>query len=429
MIDLLVIGAGITGLVAALRAAEHGQRVKVIAKGMGAQHWTAGTIDVLGYLGVDRQPVKAPWSTLAQLAEDHPYHLIEREPARAALAWFQAVMERCGLGYSGAAGEHNLLLPSPAGAWRPAFLAPAAQAGGEADKERPMLIVGLEGMRDFYPHFIVRNLHASGQPARAATLPWGVVSEVRDRNTVQLAALLDEPTAQQRLISALKLVVQPGERIGLPAILGLHRHGDILAALQRELGCTVFEIPTLPPSVPGMRLTAALRHELERYGVRVEVGMEAIGFHAQAGVIEWVATETSARPLRHRAAAYLLATGGVLGGAFASDADGRFWETIFDLPLTVPQDRRRWFRPRFLDVQGQPAFRGGVSVDSSFQPIGADGRPLYANLWAAGGVLAHSDPILERSLEGIAIVTGVAAAEATVREKTIERVGNDKMNS
>lgn len=420
MIDLLVIGAGMSGLTAALRAAEQGQRVKVIAKGMGAHHWNAGTIDVLGYLGGDEQPITSPLTAMARLEDDHPYQLVERDAARESLDWFRALTERCGLAYTGAAGERNMLLPSPAGAWRPVFLAPAAQAGGEADTRRPMLIVGLEGMRDFYPHFIVRNLIAAGQPARAATLPWSVISEARDRNSVQLAALLDEPAAQQRLISALKLVVKPGERIGLPAILGLHRHGDVLATLQRELKCTVFEIPTLPPSVPGVRLTTALRHELERLGVRVEVGMEAIGFQSQGGTIEWVETATSARPLRHRAAAYLLATGGVLGGGFSSDPGGRFWETIFDLPLTVPQDRTQWFRPRFLDAQGQPAFRGGVSVDSSFQPVDADGRTVYANLWAAGGALAHADPILERSLEGIAIVTGVAAAEAIVREKNVE---------
>jgi len=422
MIDLLVLGAGLSGLVAALRAAEQGRRVKVIAKGMGAHHWNAGTIDVLGYLAGDEQPVEAPWTAMARLEDDHPYQLIERDAARAALTWFQTLTARCGLGYAGADGERNMLLPSPAGAWRPVFLAPAAQAGGEADAGRPMLIVGLEGMRDFYPHFIVRNLTAAGQPARAATLPWSVVSAARDRNSVQLAALLDEPAAQQRLVSALKLVAQPGERIGLPAILGLHRHTEVMAALQRELKCPVFEIPTLPPSVPGIRLTTALRHELERRGVRVEVGMEVIGFHAEGDAIQWVETATSARPLRHRAAAYLLATGGVLGGGFSSDPGGRFWETIFDLPLTVPQDRTQWFRPLFLDPQGQPAFRGGVSVDSSFQPVDADGRPVYANLWAAGGALAHADPILERSLEGIAIVTGVAAADAIVRERDFEGV-------
>ena len=422
MIDLLVIGAGLTGLVAALRAAESGRRVKVIAKGMGAHHWNAGTIDVLGYAGIAERPVATPWQQMANLDDDHPYQLVGHAAARQSIGWFMTTAAGSGLDYTGAADERNLLLPSPAGAWRPVLLAPAGQRGGAADKTQPMLIAGLHGMRDFYPHLIVRNLVASGQPARAATLPWSVVSEARDRNNVQLAELLDEPATQQRLISALKLVAQPGERIGLPAILGLHRHGDALATLQRDLRCTVFEIPTLPPSVPGIRLTTALRRALAQRDVRVEVGMEVIGFHAEHGAIQWVETATSARPLRHRAGAYLLATGGVLGGGFSSDHAGRFWETVFNLPLTVPQDRARWFRPRFLDPQGQPAFHGGVSVSSSFQPVDADGRPVYTNLWAAGGALAHADPILERSLEGIAIVTGVAAADAIVRELNVEGV-------
>lgn len=275
-----------------------------------------------------------------------------------------------------------------------------------------MVIVGFQGMRDFYPHLIARNLEAQGQAARAAVLPWSVLSERRDRNSVQLAEALDEPTTQQRLIDALRLVVKPGERIGLPAILGREAHSQVLTALTQELNAAVFEIATLPPSVPGVRLATALRRSLEERGVRVEIGMEAIGFHAQDGVIEFVETATSARPLKHRAKAFLLATGGVLGGGFDSNPDGRFWETVFDLPLTTPQDRRRWFRPLFLDPQGHPALRGGVAVNDAFQPVDAAGNVVYANLWAAGGLLAHADPIAERSLEGVAIASAVAAVEA-----------------
>jgi hypothetical protein len=176
---------------------------------------------------------------------------------------------------------------------------------------------------------------------RAALLPWSVLSAQHDRNNAQLAELLDDARTQQRLIDALKPVVKPGERVGLPAILGRHAHPQALAALQAGLNTDVFEIPTLPPNVPGIRLATALRHALEARGVRVEIGMEAVGFHAEAGVIESVESATSARPLKHRASAFLLATGGVLGGGFNSDHTGRFWETVFDLPLTVPQDRRR----------------------------------------------------------------------------------------
>jgi len=50
MLDLLVIGAGLAGLSAAIVVAEAGLRVRVVTKGLSALHWAAGTIDLLGYL-------------------------------------------------------------------------------------------------------------------------------------------------------------------------------------------------------------------------------------------------------------------------------------------------------------------------------------------------------------------------------------------
>lgn len=423
MLDLLIIGAGLTGLTAALRAAEAGVRVKVIAKGMGALYWTTGALDVLGYTAATPEAVDDPWARIGELAPMHPYVRIGATRVRAAIDWFAQDAALATLGYTGRAGR-NLSTPSPAGAWRPTYLAPAGQQAGRADDDRPLVLVGFQGMRDFFPHLIARNLAAQGVRVRAALLPGSVLSTQRDRNNAQLAECIDDAHTQQRLVDALKLVVKPGERIGLPAILGRHAHPQALATLQRQLNSAVFEIPTLPPSVPGIRLAAALRQALEHRGVRVEIGMEVIGFHAEDGVVQWVETATSARPLKHRAAAYLLATGGVLGGGFDSNHTGRCWETIFDLPLTVPQDRGQWFRPRFLDPQGQPAFRGGVAVNDAFQPVDAAGAVVYRNLWAAGGLLAHTDPIQERSVEGVAIASGAAAADAVTGAVTGSAAGD-----
>ncbi len=242
-----------------------------------------------------------------------------------------------------------------------------------------------------------------------------------DSNTVHLAQALDAPATRQRLAAELATLVQPGERIGLPAILGLDAHAETLADLRRGSGAPVFEIPTLPPSVPGVRLYRALRDHLAGRGVRVEAGMTAIGFSGADGGgaadderIHWVSTETSARPLRHHAANTLLATGGILGGGLESDSSGRLWEPIFGLPLAVPPAGQTWFRHRFLDPTGHPVYRSGVRVDAGFQPVDEHGRRPFANLWAAGAILAGCDPIRERSLEGLAIVTGVAAARAVV---------------
>ena len=416
MLDLLIIGAGLSGLSAALVAAQAGKSVRVVAKGLGSMHWSAATVDLLGYLpGAYEAAVIDPQAAIEKLPPDHPYHLVSPEDRRAALALFQQSLADAGLPYLGATEPgHNLLLPSPVGAGRPTFLAPSAQIGGRLDRDEPMLIIGFSGMRDFYPALIAENLNKQGYAARYAHLPLDVITSRSDTNTVQFAQAVDDSPVYNRLGVALAKLVQPGERIGLPAILGLHKHAEVMAALAQRTGTTVFEIPTLPPSVPGVRLHSVLRRLLLEQGVRMEAGMEVIGFDVEDGQIRWVETETSSRPLKHRAANFLLASGGVLGGGFNSAPDGRFWEVVFGLPLTIPQDRTTWFKPDFLGSEGQPVFNGGVAVDKRFQPVDAAGKQVYDNLWTAGGTLAHTDPIQERCLEGLSIITGVMAAKAIV---------------
>lgn len=426
MHDLIVIGAGLSGLSAALTAAQAGLRVRVVAKGMGALHWSAATIDLFGYSATG-EAVEAPLSELAKLSLPHPYARARSENVQEALSWFQAEVGQSGMEYiakangdgsSSAASTPteapNTWIPSPVGAKRPAYLVPAAQAPGDLGSNDPLLIVGLLGMRDFYPELIAANLCEEGYVARAAHVPIQTITERLDFNTVHLAQALDHPESRLRLADRLAALVQPGERIGLPAIIGLSDHSGAMADLRRVTKAPIFEIPTLPPSVPGMRLHGTLSHRLERLGVRVGTGMEVIEFEAKGNRISWVATETSSRPLRFRAERFLLATGGVLGGGLTGTVDGRFIETVFDLPLAAPSDRSEWFRAEFLDPLGQPIFQAGVEVDDEFQPVDASGRLVYSNLWAAGGLLAHADPIRERSLEGLAISTGRRAALALV---------------
>lgn len=424
MLDLLVVGAGLSGLVAAYSAAQAGLRVRVVGKGLGAIHWSAGTIDLLGYTANGQQePVKRPLEVLADFLQEHPghpYSLIEPDQVAESLASFTSLVETLGIPYVGAEnGKDNLFLPSPAGAVRPTFLAPQAQAIGDLSRSEPMLIVGFEGMRDFYPLLIAENLTKFGYKARAEVLPVDLLTARRDANSVHLAHGLDDGARHAQLGRQLKEIVQVGERIGLPAVLGMDAHNKVMVELERLCGVPVFEIPTLPPSVPGIRLFTALQDGLRDLGAQVEMGMEIIAARKDtpqkgtAGKIAWMESKTTtARPLKHQAANFLLATGGILGGGFNSNAEGRVWEVLLNLPLTVPQDRSEWFDSGFLGPGGHPVFKGGVMVNRDFQPVATDGSLLYENLWVAGQMLAGADPILERSMEGIAIASGMTAGKA-----------------
>ncbi len=422
MLDLLVIGAGLGGLMAAYTAVQAGLQVRVVNRGLGAMHWGAGTVDVLGYFPGAEEVVQRPLEAVSGLMQqypEHPYTLLGMEQIASALRTFTALTEELGVPYAGADdNEKNLLLHSPAGVPRPTYLAPQAQLAGDLDRNEPMLIVGFEGMRDFYPLLIAENLTKLGYQARAEILPMELLTNRHDSNPVQLAHELDDGARRTQLGKQLKLLVRVSERIGLPAILGLDDHAEAIADIARLSGAPVFEIPTLPPSVPGVRLFRALQDGLRSKGVRVETAMEVI--YAQAtrsqngipGRIAWMESKTTTHPLKHHAANFLLATGGILGGGFNSDAHGRVWEVILDLPLTVPQERSKWFDSSFLSPNGHPVYTGGVRVNREFQPVGSDGALLYENLWAAGHMLSGADPILERSLEGIAIITGTAAGKA-----------------
>jgi glycerol-3-phosphate dehydrogenase subunit B len=412
MTDLIVIGAGLTGLIAAYTAAQAGRSVKIIAKGLGATHWHAGSIDVLGYYPDAATPVNRPLETLRDLVNAQPKHPYAISKLDDALKNFVALTRKINLPYVGAVNnDDNLWLPSPVGAARPTFLAPQAQVAGDLRRTEPMLIVGLGGMRDFYPALIAENLNKQGHRTRAALLPLDVITARRDLNPAQLASILDEPARRGKFADELKKLVQPGERIGVPAILGIDVHSQVMNDLQSQIGAEIFEIPTLPPSVPGLRLTNALRDQLQKIGVRVDVNMDVISFHAEGDRVLWIETEASGRPLKHRAEKFLLATGGILGGGIDTDHTGKVWETIFNLPLAAPANRGQWFRARFFDPAGHPIFRAGVPVNYEFQPIAEKGVRVFANVWAAGNLLAHADPILERSFEGIAIATGIAAAQ------------------
>jgi glycerol-3-phosphate dehydrogenase subunit B len=424
MNDLLVIGAGLSGLMAADAAARAGLAVQIIAKGLSSMHWTAGTVDVLGYLAGREQLIHRPLSQAQVLTDTqphHPYALLAGDELAEALnrflARFAALSVEIGLPYEGATTPgDNLLLPSPVGAIRPTYLAPQAQLAGDLSRSEPMLIVGFQGMRDFYPVLIAENLSKQGHTARSVFLPLSLLTDRRDSSTVHFAQALDNPARRERLGRELRKLVEPGERVGLPAIVGMDDYPATFVDLQQLVDAPIFEIPTLPPSVPGIRLFKALRRHLGSLGARVEAGMEAIEFKSDdQGRIQWIETETSARPLKHRARNFLLATGGILGGGINSDHTGRIWETIFDLPLTISPDRSQWFRTQFLDPAGQPVFHGGVPVDGHFQPVGVDGEPVFTNLWACGGILTGADPIRERSLEGIAISTGIAAANDIIK--------------
>ncbi|MCI0395176.1 MAG: glycerol-3-phosphate dehydrogenase subunit GlpB [Chloroflexi bacterium] len=409
MNDVVVIGAGLAGLTAAWQIAARVKKVSVVAKGWGATHWHAGCIDVLGYYPLESQePVASPAEAVARLIGEephHPYALIGLDRLAAAIRAFQALCQAAGYPLHGSL-EQNWLLPSAVGTFRPTCLAPETMVAGDLRQDTPMLLVGFKQLGDFYPQVAADNLAHQGIPARHAVLDLPSLGQYRFITPVIVAGLMEQTAFQAEVVEALRPHLGPAARVGFPAVLGLRRALWVKQELETALGRPVFEIPGLPPSVPGIRLHHILQQAIQANGGRVYDGMQVIGQEQAGGRVAAVYSETAARPRTHRAGQFVLATGGILGGGIATNHEGEVREVVFDLPVAAPAGRQAWFKPQFLDREGHPIYRAGLVVDKALQPLNGDRRPAYSNLFAAGTTLAHCEVIRERSLEGVALATG-----------------------
>jgi glycerol-3-phosphate dehydrogenase subunit B len=408
--DTIVIGAGLAGLTAALRLADLRRRVLVIARGVGSTHLAPSTIDVLGFTD---EGVESPAQALREFAAAHPGHPYSRLPAEviaAGIEWFKARLPA--LGYRGGLDE-NFLLPTALGAAKPSAVVPETMVGGDLRGGGRFVFVGLR-LKDFYPSYLAENLTHGGQvEARGIEVdpPRG-----EDGGTLGLARRFEQPAFRDALVRDLAGRVAADERVGFPAVLGLQQAGEVWRELEDRLERPVFEVPTLPPSVPGIRLFEALTAELRRAGGRILIGQGVIGAETADGRVEGVVTQAAARPTTHRARSFVLASGGLAAGGIQVDSRGKVREDVFDLALAgLPAaNGRPRFLPTYLDEQ--PLDRVGVAVDDRLRPTDADGRPRFENLHAAGATLAGAVPWREGSGNGISLATGYAAGTILERD-------------
>lgn len=402
--DAVVIGGGTAGLTAAIRLAQDGARVCVLAKGHGSTHLAPATIDVLGYTP---ERVTEPARALPELIAarpDHPYALIGSEVIADALAWFATTAAdgpHPGYDYTGGL-ERNLLLPTALGALRPSALVPETMAAGERGQLRRVCIVGTPSLRDFHPSLCAANLAAAGIEARAVSLD--LTLERADMSVLGLARHFDDAIWRARFCAELSLALRAEEHVGLPAMLGLRDPHGVLTDLEHRLGRRVFEIPTLPPSVPGMRLYEILRTALRAAGGRLHLGADVVSSARKGGRLTSVSTRAAGRDLLYAAPMFVLASGGFASGGIELDSHWITHESVLGLPLRgLPEATTPRFVATYLDEQ--PLARVGVAVDAELRAEGAE------NVIVAGAALPGAAPWREGSGEGIALASGYRAAQ------------------
>jgi len=447
--EVLVVGGGLSGVTAALSAAGEGADVRLVSHKESTLRQASGLVDALGYVPPtgtpaddptatptagrtgardDRPdpegPLADPFEAVDRLPEDHPYRVVGTDALREGFALFDEWVD----GYRGGHTDRNALVPTFGGTVKPTARYPESAAAGLASDSRPMLVVGFRSLTEYDARTVAAHLNAAGVPFPVSGAEVEFVAAFRDDAKVtRFARALDrnERIDGEPARAALASAVEPhldgveggAERVGFPAFLGDDEAAAVRSDLADRLGADVFEIPTGPPSLPGLRLADRLYDALDEAGVRYETGVPVVGKEladgGSGGRVDHLLVDRKGTEVPYAADAVVLATGGLVGKGLGADRE-TVRESVLGCHVPHPSDRYEWYVD---DAFGdQPYARFGVRTDDELRPLGSSGEVQFPNVHVAGATLGGADVAREKSASGVSLATGLVAGREAARE-------------
>jgi glycerol-3-phosphate dehydrogenase subunit B len=415
----MVIGAGMTGMAAALFAAR--RRIATVQVGLPAEIiYASGLIDLLGVHPIEKaRRWRNPWAALAALSRScpqNPFSRLSRDDIRAALDEVIDFLAAAGLPYR-RYKNRNAEVVTPVGSIKRTYAVPESMWGGVIawrDK-RPCLLVDFKGLKGFSARQILSVLKTEWPDLRAARLRFPYLSA--ELYPERMAHALELERTRGKLADAVRPLVKQAKMLGLPAICGTYHTTAVMDDLREKIGIPVFELPTLPPAISGLRLKNAFEQFLPALGVTSLYNKKVTRVRRDGRgrfVFDIADGEDRNKILSVRAEAALLATGRFIGQGLVADRR-RIRETVFGLCVAQPPGRRHWHRHHFLDRGGHAINRAGLEIDDHFRPLTHDGHPAYKRLYAAGSILAHCDWMRMKCGSGLAVATAYGALNAYLK--------------
>jgi len=385
--DVIVIGAGVAGFTAGADLAGKGYKVAVVTTGEPTVCLSTGCIDLCAGPSA-REGLEA-------LPDEHPLRRLSLADMEAALNGFKKTMDDLALTYTGGLDVNRKVL-SALGSFKTTCLVPDTMAASPQTNDEAIHIVTFEGLKDFYPAYILSRF-----PQASFS-----VYDAGASTTMGIASRFEQGLFREAFVAWLEGQRIRENKIGIPAVLGLEDTQGVLREIEYHLERPVFEVPTLPPSMPGRRLFNALKAHFRNQGGDIYWSWPVAGVEKTGHLVEAVFTPTDGKPNSLNARAFILASGSFVGGGLTATRE-TIVENIFHLPVFVPSARAGWFEDNYFSAN-HAISRAGVLADSSFRPEGAG----FENVFVCGGILAHAQILKFGCGNGLSLTTGYAAAKA-----------------
>lgn len=408
--DTLIIGGGLAGLLCGIKLQQQGQHCAIITAGQSAIDFSSGSLDLLSYC--DDQPVTDFKTGLQQLcaqATEHPYQRIGSDKVLAYAQDFIQFAQQLQLPLQGDAVKNHYRI-TPLGSLQPTWLSPTnvptLAINDEVFPYHNIMILGIEGFHDFQPHLLAANLQALAQFAHCKInyaflhIPEldHLRTNAREFRSVNISQVLEHKLQFDQLVQEIKQAAGSADVLFLPACFGLDDE-QFFQQLQKAVGIAMFELPTLPPSLLGLRQHYKLRREFQRLGGVLMNGDTVLRGDFAEGRLARIYTALN-EEISLNADHYILATGSFFSNGLAAHFE-KIIEPIFGLDLIASPDRLQWTTHRFADAQPYQSY--GVKINQYCQVM-KDGSTI-PNLFAVGAVIGGFNGLHQGCGSGVSIVT------------------------
>lgn len=415
--DTVIIGGGLAGMTCGIRLAEAGQRCAIVSQGQSAIHFSSGSFDLLGRLP-DGEPVSDPVAGIATLARQcptHPYAVIGADRCARYAGEAAELLCRAGVAVAGDSRRNHFRI-TPLGKTKATWLTidgylTIAEAGHFLF--RRVSIVNIEGFLDFYPEFIAEELGKYGIECRFGNFNHPDLEQIRrnpsEMRSANIARVFDHEANLEALAESLRKAAEGCDALIVPAVIGLNRN-DSLSYLRERVGCPLYLVPTLPPSIPGIRAQQALQHRFRALGGEYFLGDSVLSAETEGGRVRRIFTANHGN-IPFEAECFVLATGSFFSKGLVATPD-RIVEPVFGADTVHAASRSEWYTLRFFDRHAYQAF--GVRTDENLRVV-KEGSALE-NLYCAGAGLSGFHPVQEECGAGVSLLSALHVAERILKK-------------
>jgi len=348
--DTVIIGGGLSGLIAGISLQKAGMSTAIVSAGQNAMHFFSGSFESL---------TEVP-DRLLDIFSESGIHIHYSEGVR--------LMPLGSFRKAALSLDDISIFPDPAFA-------------------RKAMVVNFAGFHDFFANFIAEGLEKAGIGCRVCIVRLPELEHLRmspsEMRSVQIARIMDR--IWKKAVREIRLMQKDEDAIVLPQVFGL-QDISVPDRIREVLPAKVVFAGTLPPSVPGLRTQMQLKRCYENLGGTFFMGDEVVAAHCYEGSVHSVETRNLGSHYLE-ADDFILGTGGFFSKGLASTQQ-LVYEPVFNLDVAYSENRNDWYDPDFN--KDQPYMGFGVKTDEALHPM-RDGVP-FKNLYATGSILGNTRP-------------------------------------